>query len=120
MNKRETWKSLRLSAADEDIQRRLGKTAGSWRWAVANRARGDADSYAKDLIDGVTPRLVLQRLLELDEETIATITRLFGGDLSDALNRARVFEVCDFVCWDGGDEDRLHQHQSISLARRRQ
>jgi hypothetical protein len=86
--------------------------------AVADQARAEAASYAVTLIDEVTPALVRQRLSALEPAMAAIITRRFGDNLADARTRARVFEACDFVQWEGGvDKIALTKHESISTTR---
>lgn len=112
MSNRENWKPLRLTVPSHhtDIQKQLGMTSAMWRQAQI--FDDNADQYAKVLIDKVTPELVLERLAAFDPATAATIIRLFGNDLSDRVVRARLFEVCDFVYFEG-DEDRIAEHRSI-------
>jgi hypothetical protein len=85
--------------------------------SVAETQREAACHFAETLTTKLTARLVRQRLDALDAETVATIARLFGADLTDPVTRARVFEVCDWLYVGGGDEDRLHRHVSIPSRR---
>jgi hypothetical protein len=115
MSKRHLWKGLSKTGpiSDLDTQSELGKISSAWRQAKAFGERENADYYADILINRVTPSLVWQRLSALDAETAGAIIRLFGNNFADARTRARVFEVCDFIYVDDGDEDRLAEHESI-------
>lgn len=84
---------------------------------LAKGQREKASDFAAVLTNKLTDCLVRHRLDALDPETAANITRVFGADLSDPLIRARVFEVCDWLQFGGGDEDRLVDHMSIPLRR---
>jgi hypothetical protein len=85
---------------------------------LAEAEREEASHFAATLSEKLTARLVRQRLDALNPETMAAITLRFGADLRDPLTRARVFEVCDWLQFGGGDEDRLADHASIPLRQR--
>jgi hypothetical protein len=82
---------------------------------VADRARREAIRCAVELVYKLTPELVRQRLSSLDPAMAATITRLYGHNLADTATRARVFEACDFVQWEGAKESDLNERKSILL-----
>jgi hypothetical protein len=84
---------------------------------LAKEQQEEASYFATMLSNKLTDRLVRQRLDALDPETVATVTRVFGRDLTDPLTRVRVFEVCDWLQFGGGVEDDLTRHVSISLRR---
>jgi hypothetical protein len=80
---------------------------------VAEAQPEEASYFGEMLATKLTARLVRQRLDALDSETVERIVRFFGRDLADPVTRARIFEVCDWLNFAGGDEDRLHRHVSI-------
>jgi hypothetical protein len=116
MSNRETWKPLRktVPAADADTQKELGMIAAAWRQSIAAQRSEEmrSDWFESLLKHKVKPQHVRQRLAALDPKTAARITRRFGDNFDDALTRARVFEVCDFVYFEG-DEDRLAEHETL-------
>jgi hypothetical protein len=81
---------------------------------LAKEQQEEASYFATMLSNKLTDRLVRQRLDALDPETVTTINRVFGRDLTDPLTRVRVFEVCDWLQFGGGDKEDLARHQSIS------
>jgi hypothetical protein len=51
-------------------------------------------------------------LLGVNQPAIG-LAQLFGRNLDDPKIRARIFEVCDFIVFEGASEEGVRRHRSI-------